>query len=103
MILESWSLFISQAERKYNNNESIKSFNQYLLLEITNLENELGNYLPDSKCDIIPTFIHIFMKVAGKYQKDIIQSIPKKYSFYYDNPKRNRFFHIYNLASQVQG
>lgn len=84
MILESWSLFINQAEQKYQKNYKKTPYQQFILNEYNQFKKQLEIYLPQSKnmnsddFEIVPTFMNIFDIVLNHYQSEILSSFPTK-------------------------
>ena len=84
MILESWSLFIDQADREYYLNSHQISYEDFLNNKLINVKECLNMMIPQkqfqSDYDIVPTFMHIFKLVLHKYEDKVLNSFPKKIS-----------------------
>ncbi|KAK8892270.1 hypothetical protein M9Y10_029495 [Tritrichomonas musculus] len=110
MILESWSLFIEQAERKFYTSEMKVNFEDYLRSECERLYGWLCIYLPEyddpSQCDIVPTFMKIFEFIKIRYETKIFSSFPPKLSGLFKNYGRQQYisfnigFKPYNLIDE---
>ena len=84
VILETWSLFINQVDKKFLMGESGDSYQVFLEKEFKSLMNIINVYIPQSKqmvptdFEMVPTFMHIFDLVLNLYENKIMNYFPSK-------------------------
>lgn len=95
MILESWSLLIDKSMKKYEKKTRAITYSVYLKNKVEKLTNLLKEYLPDysdsKQYEIIPTFMHIFLKVVSKYQLKVMCIYPEILTRIFRQIRMNRF------------
>lgn len=97
MILESWSIFIDQTQRKYFRMKSKLSFDEFLKSESKTLFDLLQFYLPepanpnDKIYGIVPTFMNIFDIVLKKYENKVMNAFPEKVRNFYNEYGKRQF------------
>lgn len=74
MLLESWSLFLNETERLYNNTD-FSEYQTIFFSKYKNLINNVTKYLPEDKetFNIVDTFMYIFQIVIKNYKQLILQ------------------------------
>ncbi|KAK8852979.1 hypothetical protein M9Y10_017976 [Tritrichomonas musculus] len=76
LILESWSLTITEIDQKYSEFKKSEKYKKELEKKVNELIFTLKNYFPShGDWDIVSTFMHIFRKVRDKYEKDITKGL----------------------------
>ena len=84
MLLEAWSLFIDQTDRKFQKERNNISYQKYFEKEFKSFMRIIDVYLPNSRqmiptdFEMVPTFMNIYELVLDSYENEIMNSFPDK-------------------------
>ena len=97
MILETWSLFITQSDHEYYSKDQNISYSEFLNNKLIGVKDFLQMMLPpsDAQCDVVSTYMHIFDFVKNFYQDQIMSYFPKRLSNCYSSVANDRFCSLF--------